>query len=144
MSKHRFVVRSFVFALRLGAAAAVTLCLVQCSAEEGADSANAPEELGSVSQALEACGGRACAANGDCKTNNPVCSVQSTSVCLPDAPRECVWKLDTANSLCRCIEHDVRLCTTSGGVAGVQICTSNVAHTGADWATCTATPACSP
>lgn len=143
MSKHRFVARPIAFALRLSAVAAFTLCLVQCSAEQGGDSGSEPE-LGSVSQALETCGGRACASNGDCRTNNPVCSVQSTSFCLPDPPRQCVWKIDTANSLCRCIEHDVRLCTTGGGLPGVQICTSNAAHTGADWATCTTTPACTP
>ena len=144
MSKHRFVARSFVFALRLGAVAAVTLCLVQCSGEQGGDSAGEPEELGSVSLALETCGGRACGSNNDCKIGNPLCSVQSTSYCLLDAPRECVWKIDTANINCRCIEHDIRLCSLAGGATGVQICTANGARTGADWAACTATPACSP
>lgn len=143
MSKHRFVARSFVSALRLGATAAVTLCLVQCSGEQGGDSAGEPEELGSVSLALETCGGRNCQGNADCRVNVPVCGVSNTATCLIDTPRECVWKLDTSNSNCRCIEHDVRLCTLSGGGAGVQICTKT-SSTSAEWAACTATPACSP
>ena len=42
MSKHRFIVGPLMFVLRLGAAAAVTLCLVQCSAEQGADDSSEP------------------------------------------------------------------------------------------------------
>ena len=95
------------------------------------------------SQALEQCGGRACGSNADCKIGNPVCSVQSTSYCLLDAPRQCAWKLDTSNANCHCIEHDVRLCTLSGGGASVQICTQ-VNSTAADWSSCIATPACTP
>jgi len=143
MSKHRFVVRPIAFALRLSAVAAFTLCLVQCSAEQGGESGSEPE-LGSVSQALEMCGGRACSGHADCKVNVPVCGVMNTAFCLPSPQRQCVWKIDTTNVMCRCIEHDVRLCTASGGLPGVQICTSNSTHTGADWAACTTTPACTP
>jgi hypothetical protein len=142
MSKYGFVPRIVVFAVRLGDTAALTLCLVQCSAEQPGDGVAEPE-LGSVSQALETCGGRACGSNADCKIGNPVCSVQSTSYCLLDAPRQCAWKLDTSNANCHCVEHDVRLCTLSGGAAGVQICTKT-SSTAADWAACTATPACTP
>jgi hypothetical protein len=56
MSKHRLIVAPVMFMLRLGAAATVTLCLVQCSAEQGVDDSSEPA-LGSVSQALEQCGG---------------------------------------------------------------------------------------
>lgn len=142
MSKHRFVVRPIVSALRLSAVAAFTLCLVQCSAEQPGDTASEPE-LGSVSQALEQCGGRSCQGNIDCKVNVPVCGVMSTAFCLIDPPKQCVWKIDTTNANCRCIEHDVRLCTLPGGGAGVQICTK-INATAADWATCTTTPACTP
>jgi len=90
----------------------------------------------------ELCGGRTCGSNGDCKTNNPLCSVQATSFCLADAPRECVWKIDTANILCRCIEHDIRLCKTASIPNGNQICTANSTRTGADWSTCVACPTC--
>jgi len=142
MSKHRFVARQFIPTLRFSALAAISLCLVHCSAEQ-ADIANEPE-LGSVSQALEQCGGRSCQGSADCKINVPVCGVMSTAVCLIDSPRECVWKIDTTNSNCRCIEHDVRLCTVPGtGAAGVQVCT-RFGTTAADWSACTTTPACSP
>jgi len=67
----------------------------------------------------------------------------NTAVCLADSPHECVWKIDTTNANCRCIEHDVRLCTVSGsGAAGVQICTKT-SSTSAEWSTCVACPSCS-
>jgi hypothetical protein len=89
----------------------------------------------------EHCGGRSCEGHADCKINVPVCGVTNTAYCLLDPPRECAWKLDTTNANCRCIEHDIRLCTTSSGVAGNQICTK-VSATAADWSTCVPCPTC--
>lgn len=91
----------------------------------------------------EKCGGRTCAGNADCRINVPVCAVTNTAICLQYAPKECVWKIDTNSSLCRCIEHDIRLCTTSSGVAGNQICTKTSAAS-TEWSTCVPCPGCTP
>jgi hypothetical protein len=140
MSTYQFVARAIRFMLPVGTAAAFTLCLVQCSAEQPGDTADEPN-LGSVSQALEHCGGKACTAPADCLSGMPVCALSSGSTCFNNA--ECIYKLNTGSSSCPCIEHDVRLCTVSGGAAGVQICTK-VTSTMTTWAACTATPACTP
>lgn len=141
MSKHRFVVRPIAFALRFSAVAAFTLCLVQCSAEQGGDSGSEPE-LGSVSQALIHCGGKFCSGSSDCLIGMPACALAAGATCF--GGYECTYKLNTGSSLCPCIENDVRLCTISGsGAAGVQICTK-VTSTATTWAACTTTPACTP
>ncbi len=92
----------------------------------------------------EYCGGRTCSGHNDCKINVPVCGVTNTAYCLMTPPNECVWKIDTTNPNCRCIEHDIRLCTVPGtGAAGNQICTKTSA-TSAEWSTCVPCPTCTP
>jgi hypothetical protein len=89
----------------------------------------------------EHCGGVTCTGVTECQTNLPLCAQASSATCLSNAPRECAWKLAISSS-CPCMEHDVRLCTASGSVAGVQICTANGARTATYWATCVACPSC--
>lgn len=115
-----------------------TLCLVQCSSEQGE-----PENISSVSAALEHCGGVVCAGTADCQSNVPLCAQASSATCLTGTPRECAWKLAISSS-CPCMEHDVRLCMQSNGSPGVQICTANAARTGTFWDACIACPSCSP
>lgn len=91
----------------------------------------------------EHCGGVACAGNADCWVNPPLCSAPNSGVCLTTSPRECAWSL-AISATCLCMEHDVRLCTASGGVPGVQICTANKPHTGTFWASCIPCPNCTP
>jgi uncharacterized membrane protein len=140
MKKHRFGTRPATFVVRLASAAALTLCLAQCSSEQPPD---ADENLGSISSALEHCGGVTCAGSSDCLSNMPVCASTTGVVCTAGPPRECIYKLNTGSSSCPCLEHDVRLCTVSGGAAGVQICTRS-SSTATFWSTCQTTPACSP
>jgi hypothetical protein len=89
----------------------------------------------------EHCGGVACTGTGDCTTNMPVCASATGVVCTIGPPRECIYKLNTGSSSCPCLEHDIRLCTASGGVPGVQICTKASASS-TYWATCIACPSC--
>jgi hypothetical protein len=141
MSNYPFVARTPRLMLQLGAAAAFTLCLVQCSAEQPGDTADEPN-LGSVSQALEQCGGKTCTAPADCLSGMPVCALSSGATCYGGT--ECTYKLNTTSPGCPCIQHDVRLCTIAGsGAPGVQICTK-VTSTATTWAACTTTPACTP
>jgi hypothetical protein len=140
MSNYLFA-RTTRLMLQLCAAAAFTLCLVQCSAEQPVDTADEPN-LGSVSQALERCGNKACTSQADCAGSMPTCALTAGATCYNNA--ECTYKLNTGSVTCPCIEHDVRLCTLSGsGAAGVQICTK-VNTTTTTWAACTTTPACGP
>lgn len=102
------------------------------------------ENLGSVSQALEHCGGIACTGLPDCTAVTPVCANPTTIACptvVPPTPRECVYSLKISAS-CPCLEHDVRLCTISGS-PGVQIC-NKVTSTTTAWGSCQTTPACTP
>jgi hypothetical protein len=115
-----------------------TLCLVQCSSEQGEG-----ENVGSVSAALEHCGGISCSGNADCQVNVPLCAQSISATCLPNPPRECAWKLAISSS-CPCMEHDVRLCTQGNGSPSVQICTANAARTATFWDACIACPSCSP
>jgi hypothetical protein len=142
MKKHRFGVRPVTFILRVASAAALTLCLVQCSAEQPTDGAG-DENLGSISSALEHCGGVACAGSADCLVNVPACASSTGIVCTVGPPRECIYKLNTGSSSCPCLEHDVRLCTVAPSTPGVQVCTRS-SSTATYWAACQATPACSP
>jgi hypothetical protein len=110
-------------------AAPLFLCLTRCSA--------APPP---AAVSAETCGGKACAASGDCLVGMPVCALTSGATCFNNS--ECTYKLNTASSSCPCIEHAVRLCTVSGsGAAGVQICTK-VTSTMTTWATCEPCPSC--
>jgi hypothetical protein len=129
------------FTVRLLASSILGLCLLHCSAEQPQDAKES--DLGSIASALEHCGGISCSGTSQCQTAMPLCAIATSPTCLPDAPRECAYKLNISSS-CPCLEHDVRLCTLSGGGAGVQICTANAQRTATSWATCTATPACSP
>ncbi len=143
MKNYGSAVGAMVFGLRLASCAALALCLVQCSAEQPADVA-AEENLGSVSQALEHCGGVACTGLPDCTASPPVCVNPATIACptvVPPTPRECVYSLKISAS-CPCLEHDVRLCTISGS-PGVQIC-NKVTSTTTAWGSCQTTPACTP
>jgi hypothetical protein len=142
MKKHRIGPHPVAFVLHLAGAAALTLCLVQCSAEQPTDGAGY-ENLGSIASALEHCGGVACSGSLECQTNAPVCASATGVVCTAGPPRECIYKLNTGSSSCPCLEHDVRLCTVSGGGAGVQICTRS-SSTATFWSACQTTPACSP
>jgi hypothetical protein len=87
--------------LPVGTAAAFTLCLVQCSAEQPGDTADEPN-LGSVSQALEHCGNKACSSQIDCTVSMPVCALTAGATCYNNA--ECTYKLNTGSS-CPCIER---------------------------------------
>jgi hypothetical protein len=89
----------------------------------------------------EHCGGVTCLGNSDCLNNMPVCASTTGVVCTIGPPRECIYKLNTGSSSCPCMEHDVRLCTASGGVPGVQICTKASASS-TYWAACIACPNC--
>ena len=141
MSNYPFVARTTRLMLQLGAAAAFTLCLVQCSAEQPGDTADEPN-LGSVSQALARCGNKPCSAQADCTVGMPTCALTAGATCYNNA--ECTYKLNTGSSSCPCIQHDVRLCTVPGsGAPGVQICTK-LTSASTKWADCTTTPACSP
>lgn len=134
-------VRRLAFAVQLGAILLGTLALPQCSAPEATDTDES--HLGSVTSALEHCGGVACSGSGDCATSAPLCANPASATCLLTTPRECAWSLAISAS-CLCLEHDIRLCTLSGGTPGVQVCTSNKTHTGTYWAACQACPSCSP
>lgn len=141
MKTQRLAVSPVAFAFQLASAAALALCLVQCSAEQHADVAG-DENLGSVTQALERCGSKPCSSPADCTVGMPVCALTAGATCYNNA--ECTYKLNTSSATCPCIEHDVRLCTVSGsGAAGVQICTK-VTSTQTTWAACVACPSCSP
>jgi hypothetical protein len=117
--------------ITLVAATLLSLCLVQCK--------SSPSVVGT-----EHCGGYTCTTNSNCMSGSvvPLCGDAVTASCQ-SVVHECVWKIKI-DSNCPCIERDVRLCTLSGGGAGVQICTANAGRTATSWATCTATPACSP
>jgi hypothetical protein len=143
MKKHRFVPSPVAFVLRLGAAA-LALCLVQCSAEQPPDSTG-EQDLGSISQATgtEHCGGISCTGVTECQTNLPLCASAASATCLTTAPRECAWKLNIS-AACPCMEHDVRLCLVGGTTPGVQVCTANGARTATFWGTCATTPTCTP
>jgi hypothetical protein len=139
MSNYPFAARTTRLMLQLGAAAAFTLCLVQCSAEQPGDTADGPN-LGSVSQAVEQCGAKGCTGPSDCLSNMPVCALAAGATCFNGT--ECTYKLNTGSSLCPCIEHDVRLCTVPGsGAAGVSICRS-VTSTSTTWDSCAPCPSC--
>jgi hypothetical protein len=141
MKKHRFAMGAVVLAFRLTSTAALALCLVQCSAEQPTDVAG-DENLGSVSQALERCGNKACSSPVDCTVGMPACALTAGAKCFNGT--ECTYKLDTGSSTCPCIEHDVRLCTVAGsGAAGVQIC-RKLATAWTTWDPCTTTPVCTP
>ena len=138
-STYQFVARAIRFMLPVGTAAAFTLCLVQCSAEQPGDTADEPT-LGSVSQALERCGNKTCSSPADCSVSRPVCALTAGATCYNNT--ECTYQLNTTSATGPCIEHDVRLCTVSGsGAAGVQICTK-VNTTTTTWAACVACPSC--
>ena len=101
------------------------LCLTQCS-----------------SSAVSAtCGSIACTSNPTCTlpANLPVCAETLSAKCFTGTG-ECVYKLKT-DSLCPCIERDVRLCNI-GATPGVQICTANPARTSTSWAACAACATC--
>lgn len=119
--------RSFI---KLLFAAPLLLALTQCG--------KAAPAVGS-----EHCGGISCTGTTQCQTAMPLCAVVSSPTCLPDAPRECAYKLNIS-ATCPCLEHDVRLCSLGGGSNGVQICTANAGRTATYWASCVATPACTP
>jgi hypothetical protein len=104
------------------------LLLTQCGATPAAVTA-------------EHCGGVACSGIVDCQAVAPVCASATGIVCTVGPPRECIYKLNTGSSSCPCLEHDVRLCTASGGVPGVQICTKASASS-TYWAACIACPTC--
>ena len=110
---------------------ALSLFLTQCKG-------STPPSLGA-----EHCGGIACTGVTQCQTNAPLCAIASSATCLPDAPRECAWKLNISAS-CPCLEHDVRLCTVGASTPGVQICTANAGRTATYWASCVACPNCTP
>lgn len=82
------VVRSAIVAT-IGVGA--VLCLTQCAAEQGDG-----ENIASVSQALEQCGGVACEGNSDCLSVSvmPLCASSGGATCLQTSPRECAWKLN--------------------------------------------------
>jgi hypothetical protein len=80
--------------LPLGTTAALTLCLVQCSAEQPGDTADEPN-LGSVSQALERCGNKPCSAPADCTGSMPVCALTAGATCFNNT--ECTYKLNTGS-----------------------------------------------
>jgi hypothetical protein len=107
----------------------LSLSLTQCGG-------TLPPPLGA-----EHCGGIACTGTSTCTlaTNVPVCAVGTSGVCLSTG--ECAWKLNLSNGYCLCMEHDVRLCTASGGVPGVQICTKT-SSASTVWASCVACPSC--
>jgi hypothetical protein len=126
---------SFAFRALLGGT--LVLSLSQCGVEQG----EAGENIGTVAQALEHCGGVACTGVIDCQTNIPLCAQATSATCLTGPPKECVWKLAISSS-CPCMEHDVRLCTQTNGSPGVQICTANAPRTGTYWNTCIACPGC--
>jgi hypothetical protein len=108
----------------------ILLCITQCKSS-GALSA-------------EHCGGITCTSNSNCGAGAvlPLCAEPLSSNCH-SVTHECVWKIKI-DPACACIEHDVRLCTVSGGGTGVQICTANPGRTATAWATCQTTPACTP
>ncbi len=91
----------------------------------------------------EHCGGVACTGTTQCTTNVPLCAIPISATCLPNAPRECAWKLNISGS-CPCMEHDVRHCNLDATTGGVQICTANTGRTATSWAACQATPVCTP
>src|SRR5262245_815741 len=126
MSHPRSVMRSLATLLVL---APLLLLLTQCSAGS------------TPAVSAEHCGGVTCSGNADCLVNVPVCADSTTATCLMTSPRECAWSLSISAS-CPCMEHAIRLCTASGGVPGVQICTANKPHTGTFWASCIACPSC--
>ncbi len=132
----RVVKSAFAGAVGIGA----MLCLTQCVAEQGD-----AENIGTVSQPLEQCGGVACAANVDCVSSTvmPLCASSAGATCLATTPRECSWRLSISSS-CPCMEHAVRLCTQGNGSPGVQICTANNLRTATYWAACAACPSCAP
>src|SRR4051794_27596821 len=99
-----------IFSLAL--LAPLFLLLNQCGA-------GTPPPVGS-----EHCGGTSCTGISQCQTPMPLCAIPISATCLPDAPRECAWKLNISAS-CPCLEHDVRLCMVGGSTPGVQICTAN-------------------
>jgi hypothetical protein len=140
MNTHHRIGR-VTFTLRLLCSSALALSLLHCSAEQTQDANESG--LGSISSALEHCGGISCTGTSQCASNMPLCAISTSSTCLPDAPRECAYKLNIS-ATCPCLEHDVRLCTLGGGGNGVQICTANAGRTATYWAACTTTPACTP
>lgn len=113
-----------------------SLTLTQCA---GA----APPHAGHAGIAADAehCGGISCTGTAQCAANVPLCAIASSATCLPNAPRECAWKLNISGT-CPCMEHDVRLCMVGGVTPGVQICTANGARTATYWADCVACPGC--
>lgn len=96
-----------------------------------------------VTVSSEHCGGVACTGTAQCQSNVPLCADPLSATCLNTSPRECTWKAKI-NASCPCMEHNVRLCTASGGVPGVQICTANAARTYTYWAACVPCPNCTP
>lgn len=131
---------SLLISLRVAIIATMAACLVQCAGEPPEGAGEGP--ISSVASALEHCGGVVCTGNSNCQVNVPVCALSTSGTCLTTTPRECAWKLNISTS-CPCIEHAVRLCTLSGGGAGVQICTAS-SSTSTYWAGCIACPSCSP
>lgn len=144
MSQYRFVASASVFVLRLAGAAALTLTLVHCSAEQSPTDTTETRDgpIASVTQALEHCAGVACAGTADCAANMPACALSAGTGCTQGPPRECVWRLNTSSTSCPCMEHDVRLCDNSGS-PGVEICMKDSA-TATHWGACQTTPACTP
>lgn len=114
--------------LTLLASVPLLLSLTQCAASP-------PPALGT-----EHCGAVSCTGTTQCAANLPLCAQASSATCLPNAPRECAWKLAISSS-CPCMEHDVRLCVT-GSTPGVEICTANSGRTGTYWAACIPCPGC--
>lgn len=140
MNKQGFAAASVTFVFRVLLAGALAVSLSQCGAER---SDVGTENIGSVSAALEHCGGVTCSGGADCQANLPLCAQLSSATCLNTSPRECAWKLAISSS-CPCMEHDVRLCTQNNGSPGVQICTANAPRTGTFWESCITCPSCSP
>lgn len=144
-SKHNLV-SVVTCVVKLGMGTALTLCLVQCSAEQDSDAGSA-EPIASVESAVitnPACGSVACTGTPDCTSvaNLPLCSKALSAVCH-SVSHECTWQLKN-DPLCPCLERDVRHCNINATTGGVQICVANAARTYTYWDTCQATPVCVP
>src|SRR5690348_17227229 len=115
MTKEQKLVGALVSFIKLGAGAALALCLVQCSSEQQAT--DEPEAVASMQQGL-ACGGVPCSTVNDCTNaaNWPLCAKIGSAQCFA-APNGCTYQLKTDPS-CPCIERDVRLCNVNPTTPG--------------------------
>jgi hypothetical protein len=146
MTKKNDPVSVVTCVLKLGMGAALTLCLVQCSAEQDSDQSNT-EPIASVESGVITnphCGSVTCSSTTDCITvaNWPLCAKTLSAQCHT-VSHECTYQIKT-DPACPCLERDVRHCNINATTGGVQICVANAGRTATYWDTCQATPVCVP